>query len=476
MSNNKLKLSNISIEKLSNYIFELFETKLKGCSKEILVSYVNKIDYSIDDIDISGVSKLFEKSFFLEKSDDDFSLLGLGNLFSITESGQARFTLTEKKIKTFNETFMNNWDDYSLNNVPVFMGGMKFTLDRDNELWEDYSDSNWFIPKIQIFKKDDQNYLVYNFFISSTSQIKKIVEDFSIIISSISSQEKGETQYKKVQVKLKTGTSPKDKKKWCNSVKEVLDLIEKGVYEKVVLSRMIELHLDNEPVLTPLLMQLGKKYPDCYLFSFHSGKSTFFGASPEKLIKFTNGTLETDALAGSAPRGKTEDEDIALEKELLSSKKNLLEHNMVIKYLNNQLLEFAEEIEYSNSPNIKKYLNIQHLWTPIRVKLKPQKQLFNILENLHPTPAVCGIPKSDTINFIKKNEDYSRGLYTGILGWFNLNGEGEFFVPLRSALLKKKNVYAFAGSGLVEGSDPTVEYKETELKFEPILSLFENED
>lgn len=476
MSNNKLKLSNISIEKLSNYIFEIFETKLKGDSKEVLVSYVNKIDFSINEMDISGISKLFEKSFFLEKSDDDFSLLGLGNLYSINETGHARFSLTEKKIKAISESFVNNWDEYSLNNVPLFMGGMKFTSDRENELWEDYSDSNWFIPKVQLLTKEKQSYLVYNFFITSSAQIKKVVEDFSIIMTSISTHDKEVSPSNKVQVKLKVGSSPKDKKKWCNNVKEVLDLIERGEYEKVVLSRMIELQLDNEPVLTPLLKQLGSKYPNCYLFSFHSGKSTFFGASPEKLIKFANGSLETDALAGSAPRGNTESEDLELEKELLSSKKNLLEHYMVIKYLNNQLSEFAEEIEFSNTPNIRKFLNIQHLWTPIKVRLKPQKQIFNILENLHPTPAVCGIPKAETINFVKKIEDYPRGLYTGILGWFNFKGEGEFFVPLRSALLKKKIVYAFAGSGLVEGSDPTVEYKETELKFKPILSLFENED
>ncbi|MGE5438824.1 MAG: chorismate-binding protein, partial [Bacteroidota bacterium] len=102
--------------------------------------------------------------------------------------------------------------------------------------------------------------------------------------------------------------------------------------------------------------------------------------------------------------------------------------------------------------------------------------IFAIMEGLHPTPAVCGVPQADAMNVIKKMEDYHRGMYAGIVGWFNFKKEGEFAVAIRSALLKGRKLYAFAGGGIVEGSDPAAEYKETELKLKPILALFDNEN
>jgi menaquinone-specific isochorismate synthase len=273
-----------------------------------------------------------------------------------------------------------------------------------------------------------------------------------------------------------SGNSQKDKKKWMEAVKKAIDEIEFDKVKKVVLSRKVEIELKWEPNISYIIEQLHQKYPECYLFLFHSGKSSFFGASPEKLIKLSFGWIEADALAGSAPRGNDETEDLKYEKDLQNSTKDIIEHTAVKDYIIKQFSSLADELYYEESPKIKKLSNIQHLWTPVRAKLKSVQKMFSILENLHPTPAVCGIPKTEALDTIKKLEDYPRGLYSGIIGWFNFDSEAEFSVAIRSALLKGKKLFIFAGGGIVDGSNPAIEFQETELKLKPIFSLFEHAD
>jgi menaquinone-specific isochorismate synthase len=223
------------------------------------------------------------------------------------------------------------------------------------------------------------------------------------------------------------------------------------------------------------LKNLANNYPRCYIFAYAKNESIFFGASPEKLAKISDGWVEADALAGSTPRGKDRAEDEKLAGELLRSSKNLNEQNAVVEFITNSFSSFTEQIFFDEKPKIRKLSNIQHLWTPIKAKLKPGNTIFSILKEIHPTPAICGVPWTSALDFIRATEGYNRGLYAGIIGWFNFEQQGEFAVSIRSALLKNTELYAFAGCGIVEGSDPEQEFEETELKLKPILSLFDNE-
>ncbi|HSP86671.1 MAG TPA: isochorismate synthase, partial [Ignavibacteriaceae bacterium] len=198
----------------------------------------------------------------------------------------------------------------------------------------------------------------------------------------------------------------------------------------------------------------------------------FFGATPEILARIINKKIEVDAIAGSINRGDTDDNDSKFENELLNSKKDLDEHKFVIDYLKSALNNIGENISFNEKPSVKKLKNIQHLLTKISADLKNTSGIMNILSELHPTPAVCGIPKEAALNLIKKIENQRRGLYSGIIGWFNLNNEGEFAVSIRSAVTKGNKLTTFAGNGIVEGSEPDEEFKETEMKLKPILSLF----
>lgn len=203
--------------------------------------------------------------------------------------------------------------------------------------------------------------------------------------------------------------------------------------------------------------------------------SIFFGSSPEKMFSLKDKKLETEALAGSSARGLNIEDDLINESNLLLNPKELCEHKNVFSFLINSLKNFSDEISYSSNPQIKKLSNIQHLQTPITAILKDEIDILELLKVLHPTPAVCGLPQKNALELIKDLEYFDRGLYAGIIGWYNAKKRAEFVVSIRSALLKDNTITAFAGCGIVEGSNPVTEFYETELKLKPILSLLENE-
>jgi menaquinone-specific isochorismate synthase len=464
---------NTNSEKFRHFVLNALEKRTLPSS---LASFAFRVDDSLMIEKIKKLSFGYEKSFYWEKPSEGTSALALGELVSISESGKGRFAAIEKKIKTLREGFISNWDETGIDQIPLFVGGMKFTPENHTEIWENYSDANWFVPKVLIYSRGNEKVVVTNFLLSNEVSKDRLVNEFELRMTHIFSPKEAAPQSACPRVAAVTGNTPKDKKKWMESVKKAIATIESGELQKIVLSRQIELKLTEEPNVYSLLGHLKENYPECYLFSFHSGKSTFFGASPEKLIKVNGEYIEADALAGSAPRGKDENEDRQFEEGLLKSDKDILEHNTVINYLQELFKEYSTEVSFEASPRIKKLKNIQHLWTPVKVRLSSSHRIFAIMEGLHPTPAVCGVPQADAMNVIKKMEDYHRGMYAGIVGWFNFKKEGEFAVAIRSALLKGRKLYAFAGGGIVEGSDPAAEYKETELKLKPILALFDNEN
>jgi menaquinone-specific isochorismate synthase len=421
-----------------------------------------KIDYLI---------KYYEKSFYFEKPEDSFSFIAVDEIISISENGDKRFAATDKKVKELKNNFINNWESISLENKPLFVGGMKFSVEHTDEDWKDFSDSIWSIPELMFVKNKEESFIFFNFIYNTAVSDESLIEKFR---SKLENFVKPQEEKNSISVKINklTGTSPKDRKKWKNLVNTCLENIFNNNVNKIVVSRRIEMLLSGEINLDYVINNFKDRYPECYLFIFHRGKSSFIGVTPERLIKFYEGRIKIEALAGSAPRGNTQDEDISLEKKLLNNEKDIQEHDFVVKHIKDSIAALTEELIVEKEYSIKKLKNIQHISTSISAKMNSRNTPFSIIKDLFPTPAVCGIPKEVSLNLIKKLENYYRGLYSGIIGWFNFNEEGEFAVAIRSALTYGNKLIAFAGSGIVEKSDPDLEFEETELKFKPILSLF----
>ncbi len=464
-----------SVSSFTNFLSEKKIILKEQKGNNPLVSFALKIPgFQFEKLD--SFIRYFERSFYFEKPASKFQLLGLDEALVIQESGDRRFAVTDKKIRELKNNFINNWDEIEIKHIPSFVGGMKFTVEHNDSDWGDFSDSTWFVPELMLLRENGQTYFVFSFLYAppnSLESVKNKLRNKLEIILKLNSQEKTKN---KAEVRKIEGTSPKDKKKWKNLIEQALDKIEDKHIDKVVLSRRVEIILSEEPNFSEIIEQLGNNYPECFLFIYHRGKSTFFGATPEKLADFYNGKIEFDALAGSAPRGKDAPEDEKIERELLQDEKNLNEHKFVIDYIKESISPFTENMAVSKEFTIKKLANIQHLFTKISADLNSSSSMLNLIKELYPTPAICGIPKDSASNIIKKLETHRRGLYSGIIGWFSLNDEGEFAVAIRSAVNINNRVIAFAGGGIVASSNPDAEYKETELKLKPILSLFNNEN
>ena len=150
--------------------------------------------------------------------------------------------------------------------------------------------------------------------------------------------------------------------------------------------------------------------------------------------------------------------------------KNLMEHQYVVDMIKEAMEETCSEVIIPEQPRLLKLKNIQHLYTPVKGKANQDTSLLSLVERLHPTPALGGLPKNAAIEKIREVEDLDRGLYGGPIGWFDYQGNGEFAVAIRSGLIQGDEASIFAGCGVVEDSIAEMEYEETNIKFTPMLS------
>ena len=158
-------------------------------------------------------------------------------------------------------------------------------------------------------------------------------------------------------------------------------------------------------------------------------------------------------------------------KKFLKNKKEINEHQYVVKDLLNKLNKLSDNINSIDEPGILELEHLYHLNTPINGTLKVDTHVLDLLYDLYPTPAVLGEPSNQAINMILENENFDRGWYAGCVGWFNLSGDGRFDVSIRSALQIENKLYCFAGSGLINQAIEDYEWNETQTKFQHILSL-----
>jgi menaquinone-specific isochorismate synthase len=445
------------------------EKTIKSHQGQSLVSYIFPAEEYEIFSRINNLRKRQEVLFYLENPSENRLALGVNSILTLTEKGEKRFSSLEKKIRETGENYISNRRDYELS-VPLFMGGMKFTVEHSDEYWKDFEDSTWFIPELIYVKNNGGYHFVFNCFTSPkirtevlTSKLEKVL---NLFFSDASNDES-----KELRVLSQTGSEPKDKKKWKTQVNQVLEKIGDNQIEKVVLSRKVELTFTSDISAEPILKSLASNYPECTLFLFHIGRSSFVGASPETLARINGSEIILEVLAGSADRGKDSGEDQDLEKDILKNNKNLTEHKIVVDYIKENLKKLSIDMTVSE-PVIKKLQNIQHLKSEIKLSLNDHVSFINVIGKIHPTPAVCGSPQDIALNFIKKTEPHQRGLYAGLIGWLNLHNEGEFVLAIRSALASGNKLIAYAGCGIVSGSNPDEEYRETELKLKPFLTIF----
>ena len=261
---------------------------------------------------------------------------------------------------------------------------------------------------------------------------------------------------------------PMDRERWLASVATIASEVRAGRYEKAVLATTQTLAGDAPISIGRALARLRENYADCHLFTMTSGDSTFLGASPELLVSLTRGRVHALGLAGSTRRGATPEEDERLGAALLESAKDRIEHETVVRAIRERLEPATDELLAPNQPQLRQLRNIQHLSTEISGRVRSGVDVLDLVQRLHPTPAVCGWPADRAREVITAHEAFDRGWYAGPVGWMDGAGDGEFAVGLRAAVVQGARAWLFAGNGIMGDSAPQSELDEVQLKFRPV--------
>lgn len=267
---------------------------------------------------------------------------------------------------------------------------------------------------------------------------------------------------------------------WGDAVRNALDRIASGSLQKVVLARGIEIE-STRPVDPRLVLRvIAEANPRAYRYLLRPGEgAAFLGASPERLVSLTNGTVLSDAVAGTVRLEVPDRSDVTVASNdaavasLLVSEKDRREHAPVVRHIIETLSPHCKIVTASEA-EAQIHRRLAHIRTTVRGLAKPKTHVLDLVARLHPTPAVAGAPRDPAIAFLKKHEPVDRGWYAGVVGWMDAEGNGDFVVGIRSAFLEGTRALLFAGAGIVAGSDPDAEWEETDLKLSMMREAIAN--
>jgi len=261
---------------------------------------------------------------------------------------------------------------------------------------------------------------------------------------------------------------PAEDPEWAARVRHALAAIEQPPLEKLVLTRRVQLELGTAPSVDRVLEWLAARYPEAAVFAVRRGGDSLVGASPERLLGLEHGLVVADALAGSAPRASCDDADQLLGGRLLGDPKELAEHAVVVREILGALEPLCTALVASHSPSLLRLPNVQHLASHVHGRVRPEVGVFELLERMHPTPAVGGAPRVAALDWLRRHGEADRGWYTGGVGWLDDAG-ADIWVALRCAALSGSVASLYAGAGIVAGSDPQQELRETGWKLQAML-------
>jgi menaquinone-specific isochorismate synthase len=243
-----------------------------------------------------------------------------------------------------------------------------------------------------------------------------------------------------------------------------LKRIRNDEFDKIVLARRVELEMLSYPNPFSIISELRKTNHHTVSFCFQPREDmTFIGVTPEILYRRKNREILSEAVAGTRLRGRNNAENESLAKELLTNEKELREHGFVTKSLKRNLSRLCADLTSGDKITVLKLSQLQHLYVPFKGTLEKEVTDGEILEALHPTPAVGGFPEKSILPILKQSEPFNRGWYAAPVGWTGADS-ATFAVAIRSALILKNKIYLYSGAGIVDGSSPEKEWEELDNK------------
>ncbi|MBV5261099.1 isochorismate synthase [Synechococcus moorigangaii CMS01] len=393
--------------------------------------------------------------FYWENRQQQRAILNFGMVQELVLQGDNRFHQAQK--------FIDHWQgkiQHNLNApIPYFSCGFTFFSTQTADA--PFPAGLVTIPRLQLVRHQQHYFLVLNGDRQQRPQLRHLAQQLQQFLATLPKVLAPSLGIRGTICTVSGG--------FTDAVQRALRLIDQGQLSKIVLAHALDVTANQSFDVVHALDNLRDRHPDCCIFSLRNQQGdTFIGASPERLLAVHQGQLITDALAGSAPRGNGLATDQQLAQSLLHSEKEQREHRAVADFLLGQLQQLG--LDPKAAPcKLLKLSNIQHLWTPISATLPPQIHPLEVVAQLHPTPAVAGVPRAIACAEIRQAETFDRTLYAAPLGWFDSQGNSEFIVAIRSALIRGNHARLYGGAGIVAGSQPEREYAEVQLKLTSLL-------
>jgi len=413
--------------------------------------------------------------FFWERPSEERTIAGFGAAHVIECSGRNRFAESAKQAREVFAAMHTAGDPAPESAGPLLLGGFGFADESgDDALWNGFPAARLVLPEFSISRSGERAWCTAIRAIPATTPrlaVEAVCEGlWARMEEALATSDNINRAAPRADTEADHRiSSDHPHAHYRSRVDTALHEIAAGELEKVVVARSIRVRHEAGFDVRGITEALLDSYPRCTTFAVTRPGGTFLGATPERLVRVKGGCVETAALAGSAPRGRSPEEDARFGRELTLSKKEQAEHAIVVRALCDALAPCCSELDVAEAPRLLKVEGIQHLETPLVGALKGEYSAVELAGQLHPAPSVGGAPSRAALAWIEREEDLDRGWYAAPLGWMDASGGGEFCVALRSALVRGREAVLFAGAGIVEGSNPESELRETRLKLRVLL-------
>jgi len=367
-------------------------------------------------------------------------LVGWGVFATTTVSGPQRFADARKWWLKQLESFAITNSVHGNGTGPVLFASFSFSSDEESVL---------IIPQVIVGKKGDKSWITW---IGSSPQPDLNVRAPDLIHNSIT-----------------WDSADHADDAWKSRVSTAVDRIQSGKLDKVVLARDFTGYSDQDIEPRTILKKLAAEYPSTWNFAV----AGLVGATPELLLRLSRKMVTSRVLAGTISKTGDDERDLALAASLARSSKDLEEHLYAVKSVADALEPFCTSTNVPDAPYVLHLANVMHLATDVTGAIAEKLahvDAFTILEQLHPSAAVCGTPREQAGQLIAEIESMSRGRYAGPVGWIDAAGDGELGIALRCGQIDGNSIRIFAGCGIVAGSDSDKELAESVAKLVPMRS------
>lgn len=387
--------------------------------------------------------------------DDTRQLTTLGASRELCLDGATRFDEATRFLEGVQGSLRRVGHDAVGDLSPVLTLGLAFAAGRARDTWSAFGDGVITLPRWAHRVGPQGGSLVFVRGVDEPSDASLALAELDAIWEALEASSP-------VPRERRTRAAVKhvERDRWARSIHDVTARIADGRAQKIVVARRSTITADHD--FEPVTVARRLERPGANVFCVRRAGAAFVGATPEHLFRKRKLRVITEAVAGTVsleadPKGRS----------LLSSAKDRHEHVLVVEAIASALTKLGARVDVSNSV-LRPIGTIAHIATPIHATLTRDLSPVALIEALHPTPAVAGVPRQAALDWIGDHEP-DRGWYAGPLGWMDLDGHAEMLVALRSALLSGARAIAYAGCGIVEGSNADAEYAETELKLAPML-------